>query len=299
MITAGEPLTLERDTAALRRLAWWITLSIALHAVLLMWHRPLDSRGGDRMVRPPLTVTLQAAAPPAPEPAYVPPPPAVAAPATPRAQPRPPRPAAAPHTPPAPPARPREMPPPLVMAEKPAPAEAPVAASAPRAQESAAAASPAPVEGDLAAYVEARRRARGDIPAATDERSGIAAAQSSGITPFAAPAPRAQQRQNGYGTFEIRRRSFDYAEYVFRGWNENFRRDGLELIEVRKGDHANIDIAVIRSIIQVIRRTENAEFWWTSHRLGRSLILSAHARDTASLEAFLLKEFAEDLLRPR
>jgi hypothetical protein len=115
----------------------------------------------------------------------------------------------------------------------------------------------------------------------------------------AAPKITPEKPRNGHGSFDIRRRGYDYAEFMFKGWNENFRREGLQLIDVQKGDHGDIDIAVVRSIIAIIRRTESGDFTWYSHRLGKALTLSARPRDNGFLEEFILKEFYDDLHRYR
>ncbi len=156
----------------------------------------------------------------------------------------------------------------------------------------------APPATDLMAYVEARRRARGEVPADTAP-AAVERANRSALKQPSLSALEEERRRNGYGSFEIRRRGYDYAEYMFRGWNENFRRNGLELIEVQKGANDSIDLAVVRSIIGIIRRTENGDFTWVSRRLGRTLTLSARMRDNASLEEFMMQEFYDDLHRYR
>jgi hypothetical protein len=156
-----------------------------------------------------------------------------------------------------------------------------------------------PAEPDLLAYVEARRRARG---APAEEA--------------AAPAPRAEPSENerasraaaanlagtqmqvfGYdpsksgGVFMVERLSQDYAEITFTGWNTEVRHYTKQLIEVRRGTESNIRIAVVRRIIAIIRSYEPEEFSWDSQRLGRTLMLSARARDNAGLEEFMMLEF--------
>jgi hypothetical protein len=250
----------------------------------------------------PLTVTLlpqpqpEVAAPPeAAPPAAVAPPPKV----------------------PAPPPQRVAKAPPVIALKKPAPEEPLVTAPVPKLDETptprppAAQVTPPPVpqlapkpaEADLAAYIEARRRARGEVPADTSavdvERANRSTLNSAALKQQVPTNFNPEKPRNGYGSFEIRRRGFDYAEFMFKGWNENFRRNGLELIEVRQGNHASIDLAVVRSIIEIIRRTETGDFTWVSHRLGRSLTLSARARDNAGLEEFMMQEFYDDLHRYR
>lgn len=280
-------------------IALWLMLSLLLHIALLLWSPPLTIKAGAEPQTQPLTVILQ----PQPQPDAPPPeqaaePPVAVVTPPPKTQPR--------QSPP----RAAKAAPPVIALHKPTPVEPPPATPVPKTEESPAPPvtapsppSPKPAEADLTAYIEARRRARGEVPAdggATDaERANRAMLNSAALkqpvpTNFAPQKPR-----NGYGSFEIRRRGYDYAEFMFKGWNENFRRDGLELIEVRQGNHGSIDLAVIRSIIEIIRRTENGDFTWVSHRLGRSLTLSARARDNAGLEEFMMLEFYDDLHRYR
>jgi hypothetical protein len=47
-------------------------------------------------------------------------------------------------------------------------------------------------------------------------------------------------------------------------------------------------------MISIIRDYEQEDFLWESHRLRRSLMLSARARDNAGLEEFMMREFFVD-----
>lgn len=280
-------------------IALWLALSLLLHLGVLLWSPPLRQPESAQPASPPLTVVLRPETPPEvalPSEPTPPPPAAVAPPA--KAVPRQP--------PPAPPVialtKPKPEQPPAFTVPAPK-VEEPPTPTTPAAPPTQSAPQPPLSEPDLAAYIAARRRARGEVPsdapAADVERANRGALNSALLkqplpTTFAPERPR-----NGYGSFEIRRRGFDYAEFMFKGWNENFRRDGLELIEVRLGNHGNIDLAVVRSIIAVIRRTESGDFTWVSRRLGRSLTLSARARDNAGLEEFMMQEFYDDLHRYR
>lgn len=297
------PYSSRPDGRAVPSITVWLACSIALHLAILLWAQRPHLPPREQPAIPPLTVELRPQLPlelPAEPPAT--PPPAAA--------PAPPPKLRAPRQPPQPTAKPQ---PPLVAANKPRTEEPPFTVPAPTVEETPAQSvppvppatpplTPVPPQTDLAAYIEARRRARGEVPdasAADAERNNRGMLNNPVLkqpvpTNFALEKPR-----NGYGSFEIRRRGVDYAEFMFKGWNENFRRDGLELIEVRQGNHGNIDIAVIRSIIGIIRRTESGDFTWVSRRLGRSLTLSARARDNAGLEEFMLQEFYDDLHRYR
>jgi hypothetical protein len=175
---------------------------------------------------------------------------------------------------------------PPALATRPPPAAAPQRAS----------------EGDFAAFVEARRLARGDSapeappqsaaaapPAAEDEnaRANRIAAANLGLgrSPTFGPQP-----ESG-GVFEVKRLGYDTADFMFYGWNKDIRRTTSQLIEVRKGNHSDIRLAVVRRMIAIIREHEDGDFTWDSARLGRKLTLSARARDNSGLEDFMIREF--------
>jgi hypothetical protein len=202
----------------------------------------------------------------------------------------------------------RSRPPPPVIARS---VPAPDAPSVPRETPPPATAPPAPrPPADLAAYVEARRRARGETPApprtpevaapnapAEDEnaRANRIAAANLGL---GRKPTFGQDTRKGGGVFQITRRGYDYAEFLFYGWNKDISRNTTQLIEVRKGSESNIEVAIVRRMIAIIREHEDGDFLWESPRLNRTVTLSARPRDEAGLQAFLMREFFEDPRRP-
>jgi hypothetical protein len=264
-----------------------VALSLTLHALVLFGWLPqfepvrLDSASEDPS-RTNLTVQI------APERSAAPP--SRAAPPTASAPPAPPRrglpdkPRVRPPSPP--PAVPFNRPTPYV----PAPAEQPPAAT--------------PPEGDLAAYIEARRRARGET---TDPRGAL----SREIAPPQQEESEEERRRRivaanlgldrapsfggdprtGGGIFQITRMTYGDAEFVFFGWNKDIKRNSRQRITVAKGDAPDIETAVIRRMIAIIREHEKGDFTWVSHRLGRDVTLSARPADTSGLEDFLKREF--------
>jgi hypothetical protein len=154
---------------------------------------------------------------------------------------------------------------------------------------------------DLAAFVEARRRAREiadavplvrpspPAPAETEqERINRAAAANLGLnrTPTFGT-----DRDRGGGIFQIARMGFNDAEFFFYGWNKAIRRNSRQMISVQRGNNPSTEVAVVRRMIQIIREHESEDFVWESHRLGRDVNLSARPRDNAGLEDFLMMEF--------
>jgi hypothetical protein len=156
-----------------------------------------------------------------------------------------------------------------------------------------------PAQPDLMAYVEAQRRARAD-PTQPQESAPAAPRDSErerANRTAAANLATGRQVVFGYdpnrsgGVFQVERLTSDYAEFTFAGWNSDVRRRTKQTIEVRKGSHPDIRVAVVRSMIDVIRRYEPVEFTWDSHRLGRTLTLSSRVQDSAGLEEFMMAEF--------
>jgi len=93
--------------------------------------------------------------------------------------------------------------------------------------------------------------------------------------------------------FQIRDMGVRTATIYFNGWRGERKRVMEESFEVDAGIGGDIERAIVRKIIEVIRRDYTSEFTWESHRLGRSRTLSARPEDTAELERFLRLEFAE------
>ena len=177
-------------------------------------------------------------------------------------------------------------------------------------------ASPAPpqarplLEGDMAAYIAARRRERGEpepsgsqgaapkAPNVDDERTRrdriVAENMAAVRTPTFGGEPR-----NGGGMFQLRQLGLNDAQFTFFGWNTDTRRRLNQRIDVQRGNDPDIRIAVVRKIISIIRDQESGTFRWQSLRLGRDLNLSARSEDTAELEAFMMREFFELDQAPR
>ena len=283
-----------RDGVTIPTIAIAMVLSLLVHIAAVVWVPRLKKPSTEKPEPPPLTAYLRQAPqvaaplPPVPPPRITQPPPA----------PAPPKVAKPPVVTPKPPPR-------VLALDKKVTPETP--AIAPRAEAPVTSAPtftvPPPAETDLAAYIEARRRARGEpvegAPSTEVERANRGALASAALKPNAPMTFESKTPTKSGGLFQIRRRGYDYAEFMFYGWNPNFRRDIPQLIEVRKGDNNDIDIAVIRKIIEIIRTHERGDFAWHSKRRGITLTLSARARDNAGLEDFMMQEFQEELHRYR
>lgn len=91
------------------------------------------------------------------------------------------------------------------------------------------------------------------------------------------------------GVFSVDK-SYHSAEVKFRGWNTNFKRRWLQQIHVEQGAEQDIETAVVKEMIKIIRKEKQGEFQWESRRLGRVVTLSARPEDERELQAFLMKE---------
>ena len=100
------------------------------------------------------------------------------------------------------------------------------------------------------------------------------------------------------GIFEIKRMTYDDAAFVFFGSNPDLGQQTPQLITVRLGDNEDMRIAVVRRMIAIIREYTKTDFVWRSPRHDGGVMLSARPADSAALEAFLLKEFFNELSDP-
>ncbi|MBK7593248.1 MAG: hypothetical protein IPI27_18925 [Betaproteobacteria bacterium] len=263
-----------------------VALSLLVHLVALLVGppalrvKPKEALGVDG-AKAPLAVRLAEGRPPAPAPS---PPPQPASPTL-----RPPERIARP-------AIPRAAPPPRLAAPRsPLPTPTPAPVPAPPLPAPTVATPPAPVAGDLAAYVASRRQARGatdsPAPAATvdDEKARRDRALAANIATINAAPPGDATRNSG-GVFQITRLGYDDAEFLFFGWHKEAGRRLTQKYEVRRDRDGDIRTAVVRRMIAIIREYEQEQFLWRSQKLG-DVTLSARLADNAELERFFMQDF--------
>jgi hypothetical protein len=269
-----------QDVVTIRKV--WVTLAVSLlvhTAALLLFvtHPPIpgSEQEAAEQESTPVQVELAEAKPPSPSPA-------------------PAEPAAAPLPKTRPPAA-RVRPPPMVAMprlEAPAirtPALAPppqIAAAPPQARP--------PAQGDFLSFVEANRRARGAAESAQDNSETDFNTKIAANLPGAAHGVAAQMPIRGGGMFQMKRMTYDDAAFEFFGWNTEMGRRTPQLIEVRKGSSATMQIAVVRRMIAIIREYSKEDFTWDSGRHGRIVTLSARPADTAALEQYLLRDMFDE-----
>ena len=281
-----DELRARQDVVAVPRVWLTIALSILIHLVILFVWIPrthLFNPGDQELDQTADRLQVQLVAEETPPPASPPPTQTVPPPAL-----KPPR------------IVPRTQPPPVVRLVTPEAAPVIVPPPPPPAAPAVAAPRPSPpIEGDLAAYVAARRRERGEPEAAAveDEAAKFNRAIAANL-PAPSRGSAAQDTKRGGGIFQIKRMTYDDAAFEFFGWNTAMGRKTPQLIEVRKGMNSDMRIAVVRRMIVIVREYEKEDFTWESPRLGHNITLSARLSDNAALEAFLMREFFDDVGGP-
>lgn len=166
-------------------------------------------------------------------------------------------------------------------------------ASAPAVISATASSVPAPTPpsnaapSDMSSYINAVRARR--------------AAESGAVATDAEPQPSADdirmanikrnlQPPGGGGLFQIMRVGNDTASFVFRGWGNTYTSPLKEMIYVSADANTDIQHAIIRKMISIIRTRQTGDFTWESTN-GRVVTLSARLQDNVGLEDFLLNEF--------
>ena len=148
---------------------------------------------------------------------------------------------------------------------------------------------------DMLAAARERRRAAGIIePDArpVEDDNAIARANIAEMV-----QRQSRGRNESGGVFQITFKGVRTAEFLFRGWDLRRKSNSRQLIQVDAGPGGDIDTAIVRRMIDLIRLYEKEDFNWNSPRLGRVVVVSARMRDSAELEEFLKRDFFED--RPR
>jgi hypothetical protein len=81
------------------------------------------------------------------------------------------------------------------------------------------------------------------------------------------------------------------AEFAFNGWKTETGRKWREVIEVDAGVGGDIELAIVRRMIVLIREHYTGDFRWESHKQGRVVILSAAPQYNQELEDYMRREF--------
>jgi len=155
---------------------------------------------------------------------------------------------------------------------------------------------------DMADMIRAarERRQRAEEAAARENADAAAAQRGPSAQDIAMDNIRrsAQQgkRDGTGGVFQILHKGVRTATFAFRGWTPGARNSIYQTFEVDAGLGGNVELAIVRRMIELIRTHYSGDFNWESHRLGRIVVKSARPEHTAELEAFLMREFfGEDI----
>lgn len=145
---------------------------------------------------------------------------------------------------------------------------------------------------DMLAAARDRRRAAG-IPDANDAPDEAPADKDADAVARENIAFSMQSRgeNDSGGVFQVTSKGVRTAELIFRGWDVRRRNVTRQAFEIDAGLNGDIDTAIIRKMIELIRQQKKGDFNWESRRLGRVVVLSARPQDDAELEAFLKKDF--------
>lgn len=96
------------------------------------------------------------------------------------------------------------------------------------------------------------------------------------------------------GVFQITRMGARTAQFLFRAWRIDSSNPRREVIEVTAGPDGDIQRAVVKRMIELIREYHKEDFNWESFRLDRVVVLSARMEDSRGLEDFMIREFFGD-----
>jgi hypothetical protein len=147
---------------------------------------------------------------------------------------------------------------------------------------------------DLASYINAAR-ARRQTAEISDERENTETMsnprQLSADEKRMANIRRNLQPEGTSGVFQIISMGVRTARFSFRGWTTDYNNSRREVIEVDAGLNGDVERAIIRRMIELIRKHFKGDFNWESHRLNRVVVLSARMEDNDGLEDFLMVEF--------
>ncbi len=147
---------------------------------------------------------------------------------------------------------------------------------------------------DLMSYIRAKKQRAQELEDNAVRENAAASANARGPSADElrdANIRRNLQQQGTSGIFEIRQKTLRTGQFSFRGWKNDYSNSRLELIDVEVGPDEDIDLAIVKKMIEIIRREYKGDFNWESPHLGRVIVLSARIEDNTGLEEFLMHEF--------
>lgn len=144
---------------------------------------------------------------------------------------------------------------------------------------------------DMLSYVNRERARRNALENYAAQQNAAAVARDRGQTDEETRSEniRRNLQQGTNGIFTITNMDSRTARFSFRGWTNDYNGK-LEYFEVEAAP-ADLQRAVVRKMIELIRKYYSGDFNWESQRLGRVVILSARQEDNEGLEDFMIQEF--------
>ncbi len=151
---------------------------------------------------------------------------------------------------------------------------------------------------DLSEYIKqakARRRTEGIFDHLDNSKNVATNSQPSEEDIRMARIKRNLQAPGTSGIFQITSIGPRYAQFTFRAWTTGVSTSNRrETVTVDAGLDGDVERAIIRRMIQLIREHHKEDFNWESYRLNRVVVLSARMSDSEGLEEFLMREFFDE-----
>jgi hypothetical protein len=157
---------------------------------------------------------------------------------------------------------------------------------------------------DMASHLRHRQEQREEQEAEAAQENAAAAAANNGLSTdqiIANNLNRAKRSANDGtgGVFQITSVGVREGAFRFNGWNPA-RDNWHESYTVDAGEGGDVKLAIVKKVIEVIRKYKKGDFEFESHKLGRMVPMSARPQDNDRLENFLLMElFSDEAQVPR
>lgn len=145
---------------------------------------------------------------------------------------------------------------------------------------------------DMAAMIRANRERRRAVEAESARSANPARAADSGAVALNRNLQSLAGDGGAGGVFQILRIGARTGSFAFNGWRGGkSSRVRREVYEVDAGPDGDVELAMVRKMIELIREDYPGDFRWDSRRQGRVITLSAAPENTAELEDYLMREF--------
>ena len=174
----------------------------------------------------------------------------------------------------------------------------PTVAAAPRVDAPLPPLPPTEAPVDMAAMIRANRERRRAAEAEAARGSSPARAADSGAVALSRNLQSLAGDGGAGGVFQILRIGARTGSFAFNGWRGGqSSRVRREVYEVDAGPDGDVELAMVRKMIELIREDYPGDFRWDSRRQGRVITLSAAPENTAELEDYLMREFFDSPAR--